>query len=922
MKKRFILTSILTIAMCVSLIAGATYALFTSESKVNVAVTSGKVEVVSSLGDVVTSSMGTEQAEGMFANGGTAEVRDETLALNNITPGDKAVVAISVTNESTVTAKYRVRLVGSGDADLVDQLLVGYSTDGTNYTYYSEFVTDWTALGEGTTVSYLSVELPAYVGNAALDKTCTLAITVEAVQGNGATEEAGTAKKVYPVTTEEELERALTDFADGDTILFYGETWTEATVAYTDAKTLNVRGITLSKLTINAPNGTVNVYNDMNELEVQAVAGESLHIYGNILSLNVQQGHAVVEAGAAVQNVSVAPVANTTATVDVKETAVVESVKVDTSAENATAGIVIGENVIVKDFDMTGDGDVTIENEGEIDISGMRIDTVAKLKGALQIGGTIDLASDIVIYVDPSLSTQNVLLPLMTTTKDIVLNLNGYTLSYAYDAEEQYLFTPVMISVNSGTLTINGDGCITAEMGDNNAYAIDVFGGNVVVNGGEYYGALTAFQVEKGSLLITDGFFDLAQSAKAQVPHYAKYVVNCIDKAYRDGTAKIRVEGGTFVNFDPSADPEGAGTSYLTGYYKAVPVDQETETWYVVVEKLDGLPAWDKTVDISWYNETDTEFTLMDAADLAGLAQLVNNGNTTFKGKIIKLGADINLNNVNWTPIGGTDTGKKFEGTFDGQGHIIYNLKITKELLNTSSNCYVGLFGACTSAAKLQNFTIYNADVKGSLNVAVVLGGSGGAEAKIDQVHVAGNIKVYGYWYVGAILGKGYSTVTNCSVVGDSVETSYVEITGGYVGGIVGYMGEGNCQIRDCSVTNITISGLYNGIGGISGILHYGNTISGCTLENVTVWQTAGTFADIENNEVQCGAFAGTYLNNNGASVPTLSDNTFSGALYYGADKYDILTEDRYVGDLWYGAPPRTDINIDNCTIVMPAAAN
>ena len=53
---------LLVIAMCVSLIAGATYALFTSESKVNVAVTSGKVEVISSLGDVVTSSMGTEQA--------------------------------------------------------------------------------------------------------------------------------------------------------------------------------------------------------------------------------------------------------------------------------------------------------------------------------------------------------------------------------------------------------------------------------------------------------------------------------------------------------------------------------------------------------------------------------------------------------------------------------------------------------------------------------------------------------------------------------------------------------------------------------------------------------------------------------------------------------------------------------------------
>ena len=46
MKKKVLLTSILSIVMCLSLIAGATFALFTSESKVNIAVTSGNVEVV------------------------------------------------------------------------------------------------------------------------------------------------------------------------------------------------------------------------------------------------------------------------------------------------------------------------------------------------------------------------------------------------------------------------------------------------------------------------------------------------------------------------------------------------------------------------------------------------------------------------------------------------------------------------------------------------------------------------------------------------------------------------------------------------------------------------------------------------------------------------------------------------------------
>ena len=43
MKRRILVMSFLTIALCFSLIFGATYALFTSESKVNISVTSGKV---------------------------------------------------------------------------------------------------------------------------------------------------------------------------------------------------------------------------------------------------------------------------------------------------------------------------------------------------------------------------------------------------------------------------------------------------------------------------------------------------------------------------------------------------------------------------------------------------------------------------------------------------------------------------------------------------------------------------------------------------------------------------------------------------------------------------------------------------------------------------------------------------------------
>ena len=45
MKNQIIISSILTIAMCVSLIAGSTFALFTSNSEVNVSVSSATVSV-------------------------------------------------------------------------------------------------------------------------------------------------------------------------------------------------------------------------------------------------------------------------------------------------------------------------------------------------------------------------------------------------------------------------------------------------------------------------------------------------------------------------------------------------------------------------------------------------------------------------------------------------------------------------------------------------------------------------------------------------------------------------------------------------------------------------------------------------------------------------------------------------------------
>ena len=208
---------------------------------------------------------------------------------------------------------------------------------------------------------------------------------------------------------------------------------------------------------------------------------------------------------------------------------------------------------------------------------------VEGLKTALADGGSYVLSSDVAIAPEVADKTASTLAPQMTVTKDTVLDLSDKKLGV--DAHDDFgKASPVLMAVTRGTLTINGKGTIDCEAGNQQVYGINVNGGKVVINDGTYYGAITAVQVQQGSLEINGGFFDMAPTCKAQVPQYAKYIVNCIDRCYKDGTATISIKGGTFVNFDPSADPEGAGTSYVADGYKVV---SETQTngdiWYTVV---------------------------------------------------------------------------------------------------------------------------------------------------------------------------------------------------------------------------------------------------------------------------------------------------------------------------------------------------
>lgn len=189
MKKKALLSSILTIALCLSLIAGSTFALFTSESKVNVAVTSGKVDVVATIENLQTYSMGNATEEnGVFENNGTAFFKNNNsaLVLDKVTPGDKATFSVKIVNNSNVAASYRIKMYVDGE--LASALIATATIDEEIHTLSNiENVTTWTKFDGNETVTVpMSVELPIATGNEYQSKSANVTVVVEAIQGNGA----------------------------------------------------------------------------------------------------------------------------------------------------------------------------------------------------------------------------------------------------------------------------------------------------------------------------------------------------------------------------------------------------------------------------------------------------------------------------------------------------------------------------------------------------------------------------------------------------------------------------------------------------------------------------------------------------------------------------------------------------------------
>ena len=277
-----------------------------------------------------------------------------------------------------------------------------------------------------------------------------------------------------------------------------------------------------------------------------------------------------------------------------------------------------------------------------------------------------------------------------------------------------------------------------------------------------------------------------------------------------------------------------------------------------------------ETADFEGEGTAANPYKIQNVDDLKLLAENVNNGEA-YANTYFKLTANIDLNNEpNWTPIGTEDT--LFQGTFDGGGHQITNLKIGKRE-------YGGLFGNVWGA------TIQNCNVTGEVNGYNYSGGIVGYAN--DNTHILncsfqGNVEgngqdrggivgstsigcdvsgcfvtgtVTGGNCVGGIAGNGVGTIKNCYALAD------VTAAGDSAGGIAGYAY--NLSIENCYYSG---KGSSNGnAGGIAGIAR-NSEIQNCVslAERVTgVWKVNRIAGKNSAKLTDNYAWSGTTINGN-----------------------------------------------------------
>ena len=219
-----------------------------------------------------------------------------------------------------------------------------------------------------------------------------------------------------------------------------------------------------------------------------------------------------------------------------------------------------GNSVINGDIELARDTKSSNTNKNILVLKNCTVNgNILKADGALQFAGNVTLNGDVNV-TDKTDAEKNFVVVTGATT----LNLNGKIITPNDMGNNNTNFTALIVDADT-TINAGVNGGIDTKK--NGAYAINVRkGATLTINGGTYYGGGTAVQAQKGFVIINDGNFAVEPYSN---PVYGyKFMLNCIDKAYKAGEAGFTVYGGTYTGFDPSnSDSENPRASFVPAGY-------------------------------------------------------------------------------------------------------------------------------------------------------------------------------------------------------------------------------------------------------------------------------------------------------------------------------------------------------------------
>lgn len=326
--------------------------------------------------------------------------------------------------------------------------------------------------------------------------------------------------------------------------------------------------------------------------------------------------------------------------------------------------------------------------------------------------------------------------------------------------------------------------------------------------------------------------------------------------------------------------------------------------------------------DKGYTDDGQGNYTVTSAEGLKAVADIANNGNL---GINITLTENINLTDMDWTPIG-IDYNHQYTGTFDGGNHTITGLTVT------GSNEFAGLFGYIgKDGGTVKNVVLENVQITSDYQYGYVGGVAGYSRGNIENCSVSGSVSsrctaggvvgqqfggsitlcgssatVKGTGEVGGVAGKtdNSATLTACYATGN-VTFERASTINTFAGGVVGSNGAGSILTACYATGNVTGTGTGTGscyVGGVTGDNASG-TLTAC-------YHATGT---VSGPDGATGGVTGRNYTSLGAPVIT--------ACYWGDNGQEQGIGYNQAGTIG-GTEQVTDGNWQNAANAMNAALN